>query len=732
MGNRSFLKRILATYLCVMLIPMACGIIVYEYIMSKNTERVIGVLENSFENNIDGINADLTVIESTAESIAFNPEFSNFFNSHDLADRNISTNELIGLRKLLASYQFDREIASNMFIYSKRLNLLLDSSDIYHNPSEFFRDKYSVETENVQETLTRITSGNESKYVSRVKSNNKYVKYPVIEFQKSVPIAGDEKEGFVTFIIKSEDLFSSFGKVIEESRGYIEIYYDDTLLFNNGTESGKEDSYSFSLSQGTSKWRYEISIPEDYVMKDTRTMNMFLLLVNAIAFIIGSLLCVYFAMKKVRAYRDIIFKMDLVGSAFEPGKGDEIEKIGRFINELVNDKDEAEQELLEQKRIGNMYECVQKLLFGDYKSSEEAQYAINENGVAFEGNKYAVLLFSFENGIRNLSEEMNIKSFIQTSMSEFAGDLVYTYYIDSYNVAAILSYDGEEDEFTARLKNVVSSVKVDLVYKHNINVHVGVGKIVQQLTEISQSLSCAEEVVNYVKILGEEKVVLYSEIPSDGDSCYYNTETEENIIKYVSVRDGEKAAEILKDIKEKNLTERALSLSSAKKLATRIETTMIKLNEKTESKTDFSFEKKSLSELFDYAAEYVKIVASSLETTTEKRSDVLHNEIVEYVRKNYADYELSLEKLSARFNLNVAYTSTIFRKKTGDTFLHFVEQLRIKKACEMILTSEYKISEIAQAVGYTNDTSFRRSFKRITGISPSQYYAENLKNTQKQ
>ena len=432
MGNRSFLKRILATYLCVMIIPMACGVIIYEYILSKNTDRVIDVLENSFENNIDGIASDLAVIESTAESIAFNPEFSNFFYNYEVYGNSVSTNELLGFRKLLSSYQFDGKIASDVFIYSKHLNLLIDNENIYHDPTDFFRDNYSTESEDVQETASRIIAGNESKYVPKTKIENEYLKYSVIEFQKPVPIAGTKKEGFITLIIKSDELFGSFSKVIEESKGYMEIYYDDNLVYKNGTESQDEDVYTFSLSRKNTKWRYELLIPDDYVMRDTRTMNMFLLIVNAIAFIIGSLLCVCFAMKKVRAYREIIFKMDLVGCAFESSKGDEIERIDKFINELMDDKDEAEQELLEQKRIGTMYECVQNLLFGRYKTPEDARYAINENGVAFEGNKYAVMLLSFENGVRNISDEINIKNFIQSSMTEFAGDLVYTYYIDSY------------------------------------------------------------------------------------------------------------------------------------------------------------------------------------------------------------------------------------------------------------------------------------------------------------
>ncbi|MGN1059468.1 MAG: helix-turn-helix domain-containing protein, partial [Clostridia bacterium] len=92
---------------------------------------------------------------------------------------------------------------------------------------------------------------------------------------------------------------------------------------------------------------------------------------------------------------------------------------------------------------------------------------------------------------------------------------------------------------------------------------------------------------------------------------------------------------------------------------------------------------------------------------------------------NFTDSTISLEQLSQRFNLSSAYISTMFKKRTGEHFSKCVERLRIQKACHMILDERYKISEIAEKVGYLSDTSFRRSFKKTVGITPSEYYAKN-------
>ena len=51
----------------------------------------------------------------------------------------------------------------------------------------------------------------------------------------------------------------------------------------------------------------------------------------------------------------------------------------------------------------------------------------------------------------------------------------------------------------------------------------------------------------------------------------------------------------------------------------------------------------------------------------------------------------------------------------------FIEKCRIEKACNLIKNTNMKIGDIAETVGYTSDVSFRRAFKKVTGISPGEY-----------
>ncbi|MNP85292.1 HTH-type transcriptional regulator YesS [compost metagenome] len=63
----------------------------------------------------------------------------------------------------------------------------------------------------------------------------------------------------------------------------------------------------------------------------------------------------------------------------------------------------------------------------------------------------------------------------------------------------------------------------------------------------------------------------------------------------------------------------------------------------------------------------------------------------------------------------------MFKKTTGESFIQYLIRLRIEKAKLLLLTTDQKTFEIADAVGMENYRSFNRLFKRETGMTPSDF-----------
>ncbi len=93
---------------------------------------------------------------------------------------------------------------------------------------------------------------------------------------------------------------------------------------------------------------------------------------------------------------------------------------------------------------------------------------------------------------------------------------------------------------------------------------------------------------------------------------------------------------------------------------------------------------------------------------------------IAYIEMNYAE-EITLEELSKEVGLSKSYLSTMFKKETGRNIVEYVNDLRIKKAKELILKSDLRIFEVAERIGFKDPKYFSKQFKRSVGVSPNDY-----------
>lgn len=94
------------------------------------------------------------------------------------------------------------------------------------------------------------------------------------------------------------------------------------------------------------------------------------------------------------------------------------------------------------------------------------------------------------------------------------------------------------------------------------------------------------------------------------------------------------------------------------------------------------------------------------------------SEMMEYVRAHYTE-RMRLSDLAARFHLNTAYCSEVFRKSAGETFTDFVTRLRMEHAQRAILAGECNLQALALELGYGDYFTFSKRFKQYFGQSPS-------------
>lgn len=96
----------------------------------------------------------------------------------------------------------------------------------------------------------------------------------------------------------------------------------------------------------------------------------------------------------------------------------------------------------------------------------------------------------------------------------------------------------------------------------------------------------------------------------------------------------------------------------------------------------------------------------------------LLQETLDYIGQHYSE-KLSLEMMAERAHLSINYFCKLFKDQTGETFVNYLNKTRIHAAVWLLSTTSMKTYEIADAVGFSDYHHFTKTFKKITGLTPS-------------
>lgn len=98
--------------------------------------------------------------------------------------------------------------------------------------------------------------------------------------------------------------------------------------------------------------------------------------------------------------------------------------------------------------------------------------------------------------------------------------------------------------------------------------------------------------------------------------------------------------------------------------------------------------------------------------------------VMEFIKENYRS-DISREGLAEAVGMNPDYMSKLFKTYTGLKINEYIARLRIEEATGSLRTENRKVIDIAFDVGFDNIVSFNRTFKAITGLTPSEYRIRN-------
>lgn len=119
----------------------------------------------------------------------------------------------------------------------------------------------------------------------------------------------------------------------------------------------------------------------------------------------------------------------------------------------------------------------------------------------------------------------------------------------------------------------------------------------------------------------------------------------------------------------------------------------------------------------------------SQEINSADDANTLVAKIKNYIREHID--EVNRSQIAEYFYLSPSYLSKRFRRETGESLIEYIQKERINLAKELLLYSEYSISDIAVQTGYPNFSHFSKQFRKCVGCTPKKF-RKNKKSQSRQ
>ena len=356
-------------------------------------------------------------------------------------------------------------------------------------------------------------------------------------------------------------------------------------------------------------------------------------------------------------------------------------------------------------------------------------YRIDLKGPLFVVAVVHISSSSIPDGMNPVLLSVSVRKLLEERMDEKWGCRFFSY-LGSTVMVAQFAEKKDATQFTDdcdRLCRLAESIC-------KANVTIGVGLLVDNLSDIDSSYKGAREAVSYRVLYGHTKAINITEI-SPMDSSDDISEDENSLVdvfkKIKMAEEPEVEAAASKYI-EQGL-ENQSSIQNHRFFVMDLVSELYKFARSNQLDVNEIFDMNSdvyalvqQMEGAELTKWFAGIALKMHELIAGKRTDTTRSFVSkakDYVADHYMDQDLSIDFMCSYLGVSSAYFSTVFKKETGKTFVGYLTDYRMEKAERMLLETDEKTYIIAQEVGYSDPNYFSYVFKKQFGVSPSKYKA---------
>ncbi|MFB5761209.1 helix-turn-helix domain-containing protein [Paenibacillus medicaginis] len=740
---RTWYRRLLLSYFPIFLLTVTilifASFVFINDISRMETKKADRISASYIVDNVDRTikEVELSVLAAAERSDAY----KRYFNNQGQTDRGT----IYAVAQSLRNLTDESPYIQSVYLYDKKSESVLTETGL--KDLSGFTD---------EDWIRSMTSGSVSEGWQPVREyRDKFVQRTpvrVLTINKAMPLPFGT-EGILVINIKMSGIEQMVDSMVNEQLSFLTIIGSDgqtVYQAHSDSEGATNGEQLNTIDLERLGWTFSSGIKAGNLFGWVSVISY---LWVAIAF--GTVICaiIYLVYVTRRNYKPIQVIMNRIEghqirtmdhSTYRP---DEMKLIDGVLEDLINhmtDYDRKSREnlllqrsklftdLLRNERMDNAAQRIEELSpFSGVHSSSRFSVVLSEI------NRYEQVFRD-----RYTRDDQNTLKFaLMNVFQELArgADLqAWAEWISTDRAAILFLSTGSDEKMTEEIRLFTEQCRSWVEQNLRISLSFGIGPPVSGPGAIRDSYAAAENVMQH-KLLMHEDIALVQcgEVRQSLLETYKYLQMIAEFVKQFRMASGqwrERLEEIFKAFEQDFLQDddiRSLIQAMLQMLSREVAVMSEQLQdalstENASIRLKLLEESESIDEvkgiLFEYLTDVFRTYVSASETKSYR---AMVNEMKNYIEENFADSDLSLKHLSDRFQVSGKYASYLFKTEFNMKFVDFVTELRMKKAEQLLLETEYSLKDIAFKVGYANAITFGRVFKRVAGITPGDYRSLN-------
>jgi two-component system, response regulator YesN len=739
--TRRILKRYVAAYFMILLLPMALALIFYGESARAINRSVDELAMNRLGEGLSALDEAIAELRRSAARFAADYEINMYLNETGPLG-GVEAYNLKWISEKIAPLVHGNGLLSRCFIYFARSGMIAYESG-FSGFESFYGSLFSVEGEGKAEWSVKMASASRGEAILP----GLRVGLGGASFPATVALwplgYGEYNRGMVVGVMDERELVRPLEALASAYEGWVAVLGPDgspiavteggaapaggaspaglAALERSGTFLSKRArlggaSYKiYRAGSSITGWTFIAALNESVVLSGARRLRDSALVLLFVALAVGSLASFGLASSQAKPQGRLLSLLLGADGGRVAAAGSVYQRAEEAILALSDSRERFKAEAADTEAAARGY-FFRRLLDGAYRErtffeEEAARFGVDLGGV----DRYVLLCRMA--ALRDPPGDGEFPDLRPLGAGE------YSVRVSPELLAFILEDSGGR---RADVEDIVASARATASPDLRAGLSFAAGIPVSDPFLLQTSFQEAKTALG--RAGGSVGAAFYEDIPDSSGGLRFPIDVEESIMRAVRSSNGLLLSSLFDSLFRANFDERTLPSDEALDLSVGLRLAALRLlpefPEEAPSLRERLYERNGRADARGAAEIAVNVLADMAEIAGKRKRShnrELATQARSFIEANYASAVLGLTMVAEAHRLSENYLSNLYKEQEGECVSETIEKVRIREAKRLLCEGALSIDAVASSCGYTGGASFRRAFKRVAGVSPSDF-----------